>query len=355
MTYHALVIDDDPEILEDVKDRLESLGHTCDCVDCQHAAHEHIEQHSYAYMLLDLEIPVRYGKPSRIQNGQNLLREIRATKGCEAIPIIVITAHGHDSPDLAAEVLRGDGADDFVRKPFPDSGRTLEKAVTEALSRCSQATKVEPPAKKATTQRASSGGPQPFQRGELVFFSNRVELCGVKILGDSGLGHSRRMLNLLRKKRSDGRFVRISGEELADKIGKDVGGSIVIGTITGCAKSIRSSIKERLFRDLNIVCQKQNVLVRDDQGYHFNDDKITVRDGTHDENGNAPGDIQDLNERQQWILEQTGKSNEVNRKRIEDKYNVSSKTAKRDFMKLVKLGLIEYVRKPHPGYYRGKQ
>lgn len=34
MTFHALAIDDDPAILEDVKDRLECLGHTCDGVTC---------------------------------------------------------------------------------------------------------------------------------------------------------------------------------------------------------------------------------------------------------------------------------------------------------------------------------
>ena len=74
MKCHALVIDDDPDILEDVKDRLESLGHTCDCVTCQNDAQAHIRKCAYGFILLDLEIPLQYGKPTRKQNGQNLLK-----------------------------------------------------------------------------------------------------------------------------------------------------------------------------------------------------------------------------------------------------------------------------------------
>lgn len=40
--------------------------------------------------------------------------------------------------------------------------------------------------------------------------------------------------------------------------------------------------------------------------------------------------------------------------RLEDVHEVSTKTAKRDLSDLVKRGLIEYVRKPHPGFYRWK-
>ncbi|HOQ86481.1 MAG TPA: hypothetical protein PLQ89_12275, partial [Phycisphaerae bacterium] len=60
MTFHALAIDDDPAILEDVKDRLECLGHTCDGVTCMTCAREHLATNTYSYILLDLQIPVRY-------------------------------------------------------------------------------------------------------------------------------------------------------------------------------------------------------------------------------------------------------------------------------------------------------
>jgi len=114
-------------------------------------------------------------------------------------------------------------------------------------------------------------------------------------------------------------------------------------------------------------------LVRDEQGYHLDDEKITVRDGTDDEDGSdasvngvgdGPGgadvtaedseDTDSLNDRQKWVLAQTGKGQEVTRARLEDVHEVSAKTAKRDLSELVKRGLIEYVRKPHPGFYRRK-
>jgi len=61
-----------------------------------------------------------------------------------------------------------------------------------------------------------------------------------------------------------------------------------------------------------------------------------------------------LNDRQKWVLAQTGKSQEVTRARLEEVHEVSTKTAKRDLSDLVARGLIEYVRKPHPGFCRRK-
>jgi DNA-binding response OmpR family regulator len=83
MKYHALVVDDNPAILQDLKDRLDSLGHSCDCVDSQNLARKYIVKNGYSYVLLDLEIPVQYGRPSRIQNGKNLILDIRSIKGHE--------------------------------------------------------------------------------------------------------------------------------------------------------------------------------------------------------------------------------------------------------------------------------
>ncbi len=375
MKHHALVIDDDPDILEDVKDRLESLGHTCDCVTCQNDARAHIQKHAYAFILLDLEIPLQYGKKPLKQYGQNLLKEIRATAGYEYTQIIVITAHGHDSPDLATAVLRGNGANDFIKKPFPETGHTLEKAVRDALARQSgqpNGAASVLAARPATAKPTRNAQPQAFTAGELVFYPNKVELCGVKVLSESGLGHCRRMLDMLREKRRD-RFVRIGGEELANRIGKAANAPIVIGTITGCAKTFRDNIKTRLKKHLNLICEEHDVLVRDDQGYHLNDEKITVRDGTGDGDiaddpanvpgdkagvpavpANAPGDMDGLNERQKWVLAQTGKGQDVTRARLEEKYDISAKTAKRDLSDLAARGRIEYVRKPHPGFYRRK-
>ena len=69
---------------------------------------------------------------------------------------------------------------------------------------------------------------------------------------------------------------------------------------------------------------------------------------------NDTGDTKRLNERQKWILEEIGKGKEIRRSQVENKFSVSEKTAKRDFSELLRKGIIEFVRKPHPGYYRQK-
>lgn len=68
----------------------------------------------------------------------------------------------------------------------------------------------------------------------------------------------------------------------------------------------------------------------------------------------VPGDI-DLDERRAWIVAQTGKRAEVQRRTVQEELDVSAKTAKRDLSQLVKRGLVEHTRRPHPGFYRQKQ
>ena len=102
MTFHALVVDDNQNILDDVKDRLESLGHTCDQASSQVEAKTLLAENRYTYVLLDLAIPVKSGSRSRITNGENLLWTIRRTKGFEDIPIIVMTSQGHYRPLISA-------------------------------------------------------------------------------------------------------------------------------------------------------------------------------------------------------------------------------------------------------------
>ena len=171
--FHALVIEDSEDILEDICDRLDSLGHTCDCASTQEQARERLQRpEGYTYVLLDLEIPVKYGRKSRIQNGRNLLTEIRATSGLEEIPIIVVTSHGKDSPDLAIDVLRHNGADDYITKPFGSNGRSMEQTILDALDETGRSrpgvrkrSKVAKPAKPPVAFEEGRRRWHPHQRG----------------------------------------------------------------------------------------------------------------------------------------------------------------------------------------------
>jgi DNA-binding NtrC family response regulator len=107
MNYEALVIDDDPAIQEAVADILDSLGHKYDQARSQEDARRLIAAKRYSYYLLDLELPVRTDRGfPRIQTGENLLGEIVKRQGEEKAPIIVMTGHGLDCPDLAVRVMK---------------------------------------------------------------------------------------------------------------------------------------------------------------------------------------------------------------------------------------------------------
>jgi len=290
MTFHALVVEDDPEIREDVQDRLESLGHTCDLADCQEAAKALLPKNRYTYVLLDLQIPVKYGRPSRVTNGKNLLQHIRQTRGFEDIPIIVMTSHGKEGPQLAVDVMRNGGAIDFVTKPFPDSGPTLEKAIRDALRYTGRS---RPGAKSHSELARDPDPPQPFQEGKMVFYETRVELCGVRICEGVGSGLIRAILDTLRETDSRGRFIALSGDELALRVGNGLTGS---NDIADAVRRLRERIQAVLLEQANIRCSGKDIVTNDRRyGYRLSS-KITVRDGddvTNDPDNprNEPDDV----------------------------------------------------------------
>jgi CheY-like chemotaxis protein len=222
--------------------------------------------------LLDLEIPVKYGRKSRIQTGQNLLSEIRKIKGYESIPVIVMTSHGKDSPQLAVEVMRCNGANDYVIKPFVEDGHTLEKAIMDVLRTTGRA---HPAAKKLTGRQLPPEPPRKFEAGEMVFYPSHVELCGVKICGDDS-SITRRILDVLRKKKSNGKYERYCGDKLAEIVDCD-GGQTGIAT---CIMGFRTSVYNALYSEAQIECDRLKDIIPNDRKYGYSlSDKIIVRDG----------------------------------------------------------------------------
>lgn len=134
---HALVVEDHEFVRDDIMDRLESMGHSCDCVETQEEAQECLNENSYSYILLDLQIPFSYNRPTDIRNGINLLYKIHENNQelPVPVPVIVMTSHGHDSPDLAVEVLSEHKAVHFVKKPLalPHSRDSLEEKIRSTL------------------------------------------------------------------------------------------------------------------------------------------------------------------------------------------------------------------------------
>jgi DNA-binding response OmpR family regulator len=356
MTIKALVIDDDPQICEAVGDILASLGHEHTQAGSQVEARRLLAEGPYAYILLDLEIPVKAGGGfARLVNGENLLAEIRAHPMTCGTPVVVMTAHGTDGPTLAVRLMKK-GAVDFVNKPF--DGDKLDRAILEALARTPQ------PKPGGDGGSHTLAREQPFRGGELVLLEDRIELCGLTILEKTCRGHGWDILRALAETDEHGRRRSFSAQRLA----KHLAGRLGDNTIIQCIRNLRRRIMDAL-ATVGIVCGENDVILSRAQGYRLAP-AVTVRGaavgvpnqgatavGTQattvgtSANRDGTGDM-DLNERQIWALSELRRTGQLCRCDVEKHCKCSERTAKRDLTMLRGKGLIEFVDSPRPGHYR---
>ena len=368
MTPKALVVDDDPDILELVGDILNSLGHKYDMASCQQEARQLLAQNRYAYYLVDLELPVLAGGGfPRIQNGENLVREIIRQRGGRREPVIVITGHGTTGPKLAVRMMKL-GANDYVTKPFPTTGDTLDKAILEALGdgvpeKVSNTTSAPP---------SESRPPAQFKGGNLTFYTDRVELHGIKACGGRRNGLIRRVLDVLRAKRPNGQYVALSGAEL----GAEVGCSGDQNKIAGCIRDFRRNTRQLLLNEAKLQCGLQDVIQSNRTGYHLHE-WIVAQDGDspladlqgHNEPANDPGDgdgatanghagdgdDDPVARRRGWILAELQKGRQLRAPTIAAALQCSYTTAKRDLEALRAAGRVTFVGPAKIGFYRTRE
>jgi CheY-like chemotaxis protein len=364
MNTKALIVEDDDRIIESIEDTLFSMGHEHDWATNQHDAQQMLRGGEYDYVLLDLQIPA---KPNRggadKEYGLNLLGDIQRIKGQRRLPVIVMTGYSSDCVDLTTELF-ANGASEFISKPFGNNGRSLATVIRKVLVGGGKPA----PAPLATPvpQVADETPDRPFAGGDLTFYSDRAELCGVKIITDMGAGQSLRLLHQLRRQDRQGRFIRLSAEELAKSIDAPGG----VGTVTGCVRAIRRNVVSRLAKHCHLLCQADALIRSDEQGYYLRE-WITVRDtvaapkSKHVTGGPGPGasdapggqltgapvvtdgqSVADsepaLNERQAWVLTELGRGTLLRRADLERRFSIHARTAKRDLAELNQQGLIEF-------------
>ncbi len=260
--HKALVVEDDPLVIDTLDAILFSIGHKYDWVTNQQDAQEKLKG-NYSYVLLDLQIPA---KPNRggadKEFGIHLLEHMQKVKGSRGLPVIMMTANHAACLDLAS-ALTAKGVWDFVAKPFENKGRTLAQVIREVLAKKEKAVKETAP--QAAQEKCFAGG-------ELTLQVDRAELCGVKIITATKTGQTMLVLRQLSGKDAAGRYLRLSAEDLAKAI-KARGGP---ATVNSCIYTLRRNIQKRLHKQARITCQLEDVIGHDEQGY-FLQDWIVVR------------------------------------------------------------------------------
>jgi len=263
----------------------------------------------------------------------------------ETVPIIVMTGHGHDSPDLAVDVLKK-GAVDYVKKPFDKD--KLDRAIQEALTKGA-------PSPSGTSAKAKPQKLTPFKDGkrEMIIGEDSVKVCGIELWRATYKPDMRMILVRLSQKESDG-FVRVSGAKLAKELGRDAS-----NPVGRTIKTFRDNAIERLAQHRNLDCGRYDIIAGGGGGYHFTD-WMDVRLAGQPEPQKAdpvpvakPAKIDSgpiLNDRQKWILEQIDKGIRMSQKEVITHFRREKheSTIKRDLKQLRDGGQIE----THPdGYY----
>lgn len=358
MTVRALVIDDDPAIVEELVETLASLGHECETAGCMATARAALEGGRFDYILLDLEIPVgESGKFPRIDNGKNLLREIRNAPGTARTPVIVMTGYGNDGPYQAVEVLRL-GAVHYVPKPFGlGESPSLDEAIRAAVP---QLEKPEEGDEHSTVPL------EPFRGGELVFSEASVALEGVAIAGPKRASYARRVLDHLNQPSQAGArrtWRSFSGAAIASEIG-----ATDENAVSSAVKKLRAKISKQLASEIFVEVGPQDVIENQGQGYRLADritvagsssraddpvksahDSVNDPENEHDDPAHDPA-----GRRRAWVMVELKRGRPLRGPDLMSKFEVSASTAKRDLQALSKDGLIEFVGAKKTGHYQVK-
>jgi FixJ family two-component response regulator len=257
--HNALVIHDDPRIVDELSEIFASLDHTYQWAHSQEEARRLLLANDYSYVILDLEIPARpkRGQP-RIRNGINLLEDLRGDGRLRNLPVIVVAGQGVITLRLAVWLMK-QGAADILEKPLLAEGYTLDRAIKKSVADPDTARR-----QAAVPQPQIRAVPAQFQGGDLVFYPDHVELCGVKVLGGTGAGQTRHILEELNKSDGKGGFVARSGERLAKAVEADGGQNAV----AGCIRHFRRSVTKAM-RQKGIICGSYDVIQSRGGGYRL--------------------------------------------------------------------------------------
>jgi len=183
MKPKILVVDDDPDIVALLRDRLESLAYDVVSASDGRRALELLESETPGLVLLDLEMPRMDGLEMLKRMAESRQAMAGSSDAYDA-PVIVMTAHGTIS--RAVEAMKS-GAYDFVTKPldFDHLGLVIKKALErESLKRQVEFLRAEVGARYAEIIGISAKMTSLIQVAKRAANSD----ANVLLLGESGTG-----------------------------------------------------------------------------------------------------------------------------------------------------------------------
>lgn len=220
----------------------------------------------------------------------------------------------------------------------------------------------------------STTSAKPFNGGTMVFYPDRVELCGATICDNSRRSIRQRKALELFRKREGARFIHYDCERLANEVKLPSGPSAVSGFV----RNLRNRIKKALIEQVQIESQDEDV-IRHDNGYCLSE-KLIVQDGSkadhpqdqrqvHEIREGAVPDVPNVRDvlnanvlddrdeaasavRHAWILGQLAEGIEIQSSHVVVHFKCSKKTALRALAALKSKGKIEFVGSRRKGFYR---
>ncbi len=176
MNANILIVDDDPDIVTMLEDRLQATGYNTVVARDGLQAVEQVEQEVPHLVLLDLDMP-------RL-SGIEVLKRLAKLKQAEDVPAIVMTAHG--SIQAAVDAMK-EGAYDFLTKPLDKDHLLI--VIRKALERDSLKRQLACLKSEVDSRYASIVGTGAKIRAVMEAAQRAAKSdAGVLLLGESGTG-----------------------------------------------------------------------------------------------------------------------------------------------------------------------
>jgi CheY-like chemotaxis protein len=138
--HTVLLVEDEPQMAEELGELLESLGHAHLHAGNKEDAERLVAEGAFCYVLLDLQIKAnRDSIKAHVEAGQSLLEHIRERyprrndEGRHRLQILVMSGHAKEHYYVVKALQ--EGADDFITKPVGESKPPFKDKIQDALRR----------------------------------------------------------------------------------------------------------------------------------------------------------------------------------------------------------------------------